>query len=1768
VSATDLLRRLHRAGVRLSAADGRLSYQAPAGVMTDALRAELRAHKPALLELLTPPADNRAPLSFAQQSFWLLEQLNPGSRAAAEQCLLRLTGPLDTDALARAWTALLQRHPVLRIRIVPDESMPWQVPAPVSLSAPLVREPETVGAGALRELAEAELARGFDLQTDAPLRARLLRLGASEHGLLLTAHHAVADGLTVRLLRDQLAGIYAAETGDAAANFAHAWTDAPPPDFLSRAREEQWLRAGADWSAALDYWRSQLSDLPEGPALPRRPAAVPDGRQRRVPIELPAGLADALRSLARGSETTLFMLLAAGLRALLSRLSGQADFALGTAVTGRDDDEALATVGCFVNNLVLRTPVRADRSFRALLATERATALEALAHRALPFQALVAALNPPRRPGVHPLFQVLLLYETPPGPPARAGELQIDLETLPVARESFWELECSLTDGGPGEPIRGYLGYATALFDADFAETLPARLAQLLGAVAAAPDAPLESLDLLLPGEQQQLLDLGTGPVVDWPAPFTLHELVLAQCAATPDRVALRCAGRTWTYAALRERVAALAAELARRGIGPGDIVGLSVAPSAETVFALLAVLARGAVYLPLDPAYPPARLAAMLADSDASLVIADGGQSPPPDAGPPRLNLPDFDWPAAEPGSEPVGPDAPAYLLYTSGSTGQPKGALGLHGGAVNRCRWMWQAYGLGPDDVFCQRTSLNFVDSVWEIFGALGCGATLVIPPAEAGRDAGRLLTALESDGVTHLVCVPTVLRALLDDTPNLGERLPALRSCITSGEPMPPDLLARFRVAAPASVLINTYGTSEVWDVTHCEISNLETTSGPVPIGLPLANVRVSVRDEGLRLVPPGVVGELCVAGAGLGGGYWKRPDLNAERFPPDPFAPGQRLYRTGDLARWRADGRLECLGRRDQQVKLRGLRIELGEVESTLAGHPDVVQAAARLLEAGGEPARLMAWVMLERGESLPDGALRRWLQQRLPPASVPAQIIAIDAWPLTPSGKIDRLALPLPAPAAGGEPAPLTATEARVAAAWEALLGLTVAAPEADFFALGGHSLLATRLVADLRREFGVPLELRDLFAEPTVAGLAAAIDAASPQSEDELRRLPPDAQPPLSWGQERLWFLEQLDPGSPAYHIAFTLELAGPLDRDALAAALNDLAARHAALRTVFAADSGRPRQHILEALPIGLDELPTEDDAALADYAAQPFAIERGPLWRAGLVGRRSGAHRLVIVIHHLVSDGRSSAVLCRDLAALYRARLTGLPAGLPDLPFQYADFAAWQRRSLTPHAEARDLDFWRANLAGAPPALELPTDRPRPPEQRFRGAWLRREMTAAQVTALETLGRARGATLFMVLLAGFYLLLRRWSGQADVLVGAPVAGRPRPELEELIGLFINSLIFRINSGDMLDFDPVLAEVRRVALTAQAHQSLPFERLVRSLQPDRTLSRAPLFQVLFNLTDIPAVEFDAGPAQWRLGPLLDHGVSNFDLSLSIGRHPDGALLIFEYDRDLFEPASVDAMADAFEQILASALRAPSAPPRCLSAAGEAALLARNPAPSPRPDFEPVHVAFARHAADRPGSPALVDAEGRAWSYGELDARARAVAAALQRAGVGPGGRVGLSLESRADLMAALLGVLRAGAAYLPLDPEYPEARLAGMLDDAQPALILGDAPPPPGWETRAGSRMPSLAEPYKPCRGANARRGDRGDGPQADAGRRRRPGQRRHAGLCAVHVRLHRPAQGGRGQPWRAGGGGRRLAAGVRAVTGRSSPADGQPGL
>ncbi|MDT8912922.1 non-ribosomal peptide synthetase [Amycolatopsis sp. PS_44_ISF1] len=1599
------------------------------------------------------------PLSFAQDQLWFLDQLRSGATEYLLHRALRLRGPLDVAALAAALTELSARHEILRTRyrMVGERSeqlVDEPGPAPltvVDLSAVPAADQER----RVDELVASDLRAPIDLTTGAPWRVMLAHLGPDDAALLIAVHHIAFDGWSWGVLARELSTSYS--------SFAAGEPSPLPEPELQYADYADWLHEWWDRSPVLrenqlGYWRERLTGLAplELPADRARPA-VWDATGGSVDLTVPPALAADLAKLGADARATPFMVYLAGFQVLLSRYSGQQDVAVGVSVAGRNQVELEDLIGLFVNTIVMRTDLSGTPSFTQLLGRVRDTTLDAYERQDVPFEKVVAELAPERDLSRNPLFQVGFgLHNWDRGAFELPGLAVSELPTNWTS--SAFDLSLHLLEHDDGT-VTGQLLYPAALFDRSRVERLAHHFLELLTGIAATPDAPVETLGLLTKAEHEQLA--GWNETVLARPGEQLPALVRAQAAATPDTVAVVADDRELTYAALLSDVDSLTDYLVARGVSVGTPVGVSMARGADLVVALLAVLESGGVYVPLPPDLPAERRAFMVRDAGVTLVLDEVrgkiGTAPP----------------AARPALD--GRDA-AYILYTSGSTGKPKGVVITHEGICNRVLWSVERYGMTAADRVLQKTSLAFDASVWEFLSPLVSGGAVVMAPEGAHHDPAVMVRAVAEHDVTVLQLVPSVLR-LVVSVPELAA-CTSLRAVCSAGEPLPSDLCAELLAAVPGRIeVVNTYGPTE------CSIDSTAWTYDPgagseiVPIGVPLPNATAYVVDTREQLVPVGIPGELCVGGVGLARGYLGRGDLTAELFTPNPYGtPGERWYRTGDVVRRRADGSLEFVGRVDDQVKIRGVRVELDEVAAAVRSHPAVDASVVVTRRSGPDGLELVAYVV----PSVPED-LRAHLQARLHPAMVPVTFTGVEALPLSASGKVDRAALPDPAGAAvaAGFVEPRTPAEATVARILAEVLGIERAGAEDDFFGLGGHSLLAIRLVMRLRREFDVQMGINDLFAERSVARLAAFV-AGEPEQVTAIAAMTPadrSGDLPLSFGQERMWFLDQLEPGSVEYLIPLVVRLRGPFDVSAFRRAVETVVARHEVLRTRYTSSGGDPVQLVDPAgpVPFELVEASEADAVALIDEASShPFDLGAEQPLRVTVARIASDEHLVALTMHHIAFDVWSMGIFLTDLDAAYRAAVAGEDSPLRPLAVHYADFAVWQREQEANGSLVKQLDYWRTQLAGLVP-VELPTDQPRPAVRDSQGETLAVDVPAEVAGAVAALGHEHGATPFMVLLAAFQVLLGRYTGRTDVAVGTPVAGRIREETEELLGFFVNNLVLRTDLSARPTFTDLLAQVRTTVLDGFANQDLPFEHLVDALRPDRDLSRHPLFQIMFELQHLERLPATLGDAAMELvgsGP----PVAKFDLTLSVEQHADGRLRCwFEYATGLFDRATVEGLAAHYLQVLASIAADPATRVDELEVAPSAErerLLTRwaDPAGGRLAALDPagrhsltVPQLFEQRVAATPDAVAVVHRTDR-LTYTELNEQANRLANHLRSLGVGPEVVVASCLERGPHAVVVLLAVLKAGGAYVPFDPNHPAERLGFMLADAGARLVLTTA--------------------------------------------------------------------------------------------------------
>ncbi|MEB4212035.1 non-ribosomal peptide synthetase [Mycobacterium sp. 94-17] len=1630
------------------------------------------------------------PLSFAQTRLWFIDQLQGPSPAYNMAAALRLSGNLDTEALGAALLDVVGRHESLRTVFPAVDGTPRQLVMPVDRADIGWQVVDAVGwpAARLEQAVGAAVRYPFDLAGEIPLRASLFRVAEDEHVLVAAVHHIAADGWSITPLMRDLDAAYAARS----AGQAPAWA-ALPVQYVDYTL---WQRAqfgdlddpDSPIAAQLAYWQDALAGMPERLELPTdRPyPPIADQRSAKVVVEWPAELQQRVASVAREHNATTFMVVQAGLAVLLAGLSAGTDVAIGFPIAGRRDPALDELVGFFVNTLVLRIDLADDTTVAELLAQVRQRSLGAYEHQEVPFEVLVERLNPTRSLTHHPLVQVMLAWQNWQGnDPAGAmalGDLQVT--ELPVdAHTAGMDLVFSLAERwtGSGEPagIGGTVEFRTDVFDAESIEVFAQRLRRVLDGLTADPTRRLSSIDLLDAAEQARLQGWGNRSVLTQPAAgASIPAVFAAQVARAPEAVAIRYGDESWTYRELDHAANRLAHLLAGRGVGPKHCVALLLSRSAEAVVSMLAVLKTGAAYLPIDAATPSARIEFVLRDAAPIAAITTTALAD-------RLNgcevpVINVDDPAidAHPATAlpPPAADHLAYVIYTSGTTGVPKGVGITHRSVTHLLRSLGAT--VPPAGVWAHCHSLAFDVSAWEIFGALLRGGRLVVVPEPVTRSPEELQTLLVAEQVSVLTHTPSALAVL---TP---ERL-GPTTVVTVGEACPIEVVDRW---SPGRVMVNAYGPTET---TMCVAISAPLTPGAraVPIGSPVSGAALFVLDRWLRPVPGGVVGELYVAGGGLGYGYLGRTGLTASRFVPCPFgdrATGARMYRTGDLVRWGTDGQLEYIGRADEQVKIRGHRIELGEVRTSLAALAGVDQAVVIAREDRPGDKRLVGYVT---GDIDPAEA-RTVLAQRLPAYMVPAAVVAIDALPMTPNGKLDTRALPTPEYQDGEHyHAPVGPVEEIIAGIYCEVLGLERVGVDDSFFDLGGDSLSAMRAIAAINTALDAGLAVRALFEAPTVAQLAPRT-AADGNALEALVACERPAVLPLSFAQSRLWFLDQLQGPSPVYNIPVALRLRGRLEVDGLGAALADVVTRHESLRTLFPTIEGIPQQvvvsprradlswQIVDAVGWSADRL----NEAVSAAARATFDLATEIPLRAWLFRVAAKEHVLVVVMHHIAADGLSVTPLVRDLGVAYASRCRGEAPAWAGLAVQYVDFTLWQRAQFGDLADsssriARQLAYWEDVLAGLPERLELPTDRPYPPVADYRGATAVVGWPAELQERVRGLAAQHSATSFMVMQAALAVLLSKVASSTDVAVGFPIAGRRDPALDELVGFFVNTLVLRVDLADDPTIGEVLSQVRRRSLAAYEHQDVPFEVLVERLNPTRSLTHHPLVQVMLawqNFAGDPTGGLALGDL--NATPLLvDTRTARMDLTFSLQEQwteegePAGIVGTAEFRTDVFDAATVESLIERLRRVLEAMTDDPSRPLSSMDLLdetehtrldewGNRAVLTQ-----PAGASVSIPVLFAQQVARAPEAVAITW-EWRSWTYRDLDEAANRLAHVLADHGVGPGERVALLLPRSAEAVVAMLAILKAGAAYLPIDPAQPAARMHFMLADSAPMAAITTA--------------------------------------------------------------------------------------------------------
>ncbi|MFL1493541.1 non-ribosomal peptide synthetase [Pseudomonas antarctica] len=1605
------------------------------------------------------------PQSLAQNRLWITWQLDPQSSAYTLPGALRLRGVLDEDAVRASFQHLIQRHEALRTRFYERDGQAFQrVDATTEFDLHVIDLSDLPAAereARAQQIREDQARTQFDLEKGPLLWVTLVRLDDEDHQLLVTLHHIIADGWSLNILIDEFSRLYGAAT--------QGRTLELPPLALQYADygswQRQWLAEG-EGQRQLAYWKAQLGE--EHPTLSLATDHPRSAQQRnsasRHSVRLDAGLSAAIRQTAQANESTPFMLLLAAFQSLLYRYSGQRDIRIGVPNANRPRQETQGLIGFFINTLVLRAELDGRLPFNQLLAATRQTALGAQAHQDLPFEQLLEAFPQARE---HGLFQVMFNHQQRDLSALRRLPGMLADELAWHSREAKFDLQLHSEEDRNGRLSLSF-DYADELFNAATIQRLAEHFINLLHAACEQPQQAIGDLKLMQTDEQQPWSEAPCVPAQQWlPELLNLH---------TSDSTALVWQGASLTFAQLHTQANRLAHYLRDKGVGPDVCVAIAAERSPQLLIGLLAIIKAGGAYVPLDPNYPADRLAYMLQDSGVHLLLTQTSllELLPATEGVCVIAMDSLhleSWPTQAPGLHLHG-DNLAYVIYTSGSTGQPKGVGNTHAALAERLQWMQATYQLNDTDVLMQKAPISFDVSVWECFWPLITGCRLVLAGPGEHRDPHRIAQLVQEHGVTTLHFVPPLLQLFIDEP--LVAECTSLRRLFCGGEALPVELRNRVLAQLPAVQLHNRYGPTETAiNVTHwhCRAEDGERS----PIGRPLGNVTCRVLDEHLNPLPAGVPGELCIGGIGLARGYLGRAGLTAERFIADPLGEaGARLYRTGDRARWSADGVLEYLGRLDQQVKLRGFRVEPEEIEARLLAMDGIAQAVVLVREQ-----QLIGYYTAS--SELDQQAVKTALAAELPEYMVPAQLMRLDAMPLSPSGKLDRRALPEPVWQTREHIEPQTPLQQQIAAIWREVLGLPRIGLGDDFFALGGHSLLATQIISRTRQACDVELPLRTLFEARELGAFAeqvGLIQASGLRNQQTaIAKVDRSAPVPLSYSQQRMWFLWQMEPDSPAYNVGGMARLRGVLDVGRFEAALQALIMRHETLRTTFPSVDGVAYQKVAPQTGLRMD---WQDFSALKDTERQrhlqqladheahtPFNLETGPLLRVCLVKASAQEHYLVLTLHHIVTEGWAMDIFARELSALYEAFIDERDSPLAPLPVQYLDYSVWQRQWLESGERQRQLDYWIAQLGHEHPLLELPGDRPRPPVQSHQGELYRFDLSDELAARVRAFNAERGLTLFMTMTATLAVLLYRYSGQTDLRIGAPVANRIRPESEGLIGAFLNTQVLRCQLNGQMKVGELFEHVRHTVIEGQSHQDLPFDHVVEALQPPRSAAYNPLFQVMCN---VQRWEFQqsrqlAGMTVEYLAN--DARATKFDLNLEVTDLDHRLGCCLTYSTDLFDEPRIARMAEHWRNLLEALIANPQqrlSELPLLTATEQRALQNSLGVEAGEHRLDQcIHALFSQQANSCPDAPALTFA-GETLTYRELDARANRLAWMLRERGVGPQVRVGLALPRSLEMVIGLLAILKAGGAYVPLDPEYPLDRLHYMIEDSGIGLLLSDA--------------------------------------------------------------------------------------------------------
>ncbi|WP_456279946.1 surfactin non-ribosomal peptide synthetase SrfAA [Bacillus sp. K7] len=1614
---------------------------------TIAALAEEAEHRESRAFTAIEPAEKQEhyPLSLAQQRTYIVSQFEDAGVGYNMPAAAILEGPLEIQKLELAFQELIRRHESLRTSFILENSTPRQnIHDSVNFDIEMIdrgsRSDETV---------MTSFVRRFDLAKAPLFRIGLMELGENRHMLLFDMHHLISDGVSIGIILEELARIYKGE-------------QLPEPRLQYKDYAVwQSVQAAEGYQKDRAYWKEVFAgELPVLQLLsdyPRPPVQSFEGD--RVSIKLDAGLKDRLHRLAEQNGATLYMVMLSAYYTLLSKYTGQDDIIVGTPSAGRNHSDTEGIVGMFVNTLAIRSEVKQDETFTQLIARVRKQVLDAFSHQDYPFEWLVEDLNIPRDVSRHPLFDTMFsLQNATEGIPA-VGDLSLSVHETNFKIAKFdLTVQARETDEG----IELDLDYSTKLFKQSTADRLLNHFARLLDDAAAEPEKQISEYKLLSKEEaaaQIQQFNPGKTP---YPKGKTIVQLFEEQAAKTPDQPALQYEGKSLTYRELNERANRLARGILSLGAGEGKTAAVLCERSMDMIVSILAVLKAGSAYVPIDPEHPIQRMQHFFRDSGAKvlltqkklkalaeeaafsgvIVLADEEESYHADT----QNL-----------ALPLDSAAVANLTYTSGTTGTPKGNIVTH---ANILRTMKETNYLSitEQDTILGLSNYVFDAFMFDMFGSLLNGAKLVLIPKETVLDMARLSRVIERENISILMITTALFHLLVDLNPAC---LSTLRKIMFGGERASVEHVRKALQTVGKGKLLHMYGPSEsTVFATYHPVDELEEDTLSVPIGKPVSNTEVYILDRAGHVQPAGIAGELCVSGEGLVKGYYNRPELTEEKFVPHPFTSGERMYKTGDLARWLPNGDIEFIGRIDHQVKIRGQRIELGEIEHQLQTHDRVQETVVLAVDQGAGDKLLCAYFVGEGDISSQE--LREHAAKDLPAYMVPAVFIQMDELPLTGNGKIDRRALPLPdANVSTGVSyvAPRNETEQKLADIWAQVLQVQQVGAYDHFFDIGGHSLAGMKMLALVHQELDVELSLKDLFQSPTVEGLAQVIASSEKGTAISISPAKKQDTYPVSSPQKRMYVLQQLEGAQTSYNMPAVLRLTGELDVERLNSVMQQLMQRHEAFRTTFEMKDGETVQRIWEEAECEMAyfEAAEEETERIVSEFIKPFRIDRLPLFRMGLIKHSDTEHVLLFDMHHIISDGASVGVLIEELSKLYDGEI------LEPLRIQYKDYAVWQQQFIQSELYKKQEEHWLKELEGELPVLTLPTDYSRPAVQTFAGDRIAFSLEAGKIDALRRLAKETDSTLYMVLLASYSAFLSKLSGQHDIIVGSPIAGRSQADVSRVIGMFVNTLALRTYPKGEKTFSGYLSEVKETALSAFRAQDYPLEDLIGNLQVQRDTSRNPLFDAVFSMQNANIKDLAMKGIQLEPDP-FERKTAKFDITLTADETDGGLTFVLEYNTALFKPETIERWKQYWMQLLDEVTGNPNQPLSSLSLVTEpekqTLLEAWKGKTLPVPTDKTVHQLFEETAQRHKDRPA-VTYNGQTWTYGELNAKANRLARILIDCGISADERVGVLTKPSLEMAAAVLGVLKAGAAFVPIDPDYPDQRIDYILQDSGARLLL-----------------------------------------------------------------------------------------------------------